>query len=173
MLRSGMMDRQLSSTMAVERVSDYPRPPRVEIIQGEVRVELGGETIATTNNYVRVCETYHPPTIYLPPNAFQTGCLHASAGRPSFCEWKGIASYWSLSKADGTDLRTRAAWSYPSPTPSFAPLAGWISLYPAKVDVCWLEGERVTPQPGSFYGGWITEAVLGPFKGDPLHPELI
>jgi hypothetical protein len=29
------------------------------------------------------------------------------------------------------------------------------------------------PQPGGFYGGWITADLIGPFKGDPAHPELI
>ena len=159
--------------MSAEHVSDYPRPPRVELIQGQVSVELGGETIAQSDHYVRVCETYHPPTIYLPPTAFKSGSLHPISGRRSFCEWKGLASYWSLSKSNGDDVRPRAAWSYPSPTSAFAQLAGWISLYPRLVDRCTLEGETVSPQPGSFYGGWITSAVIGPFKGDPLHPELI
>ena len=91
----------------------------------------------------------------------------------SFCEWKGIASYWDLSTSDGRDVRSRAGWSYQNPTPIFDPFAGWISLYPRLVDECLLEGEVVLPQPGTFYGGWITSWTIGPFKGDPAHPELI
>ena len=156
-----------------EPVAAYPRPPRLELIAGEVAVELDGVCIAKADQYQRVLETFHPPTIYLPPEAFLPGTLHVATGRPSFCEWKGIASYWDLSTPDGTNRRQRGAWSYPAPTTAFAAIAGWISLYPAAVDACWLEGELVAPQPGSFYGGWITSWIEGPFKGDPLHPELI
>ena len=159
--------------MPPERVCDYPRPPLVERVNGMVSVEIRGDVIAKTSHYVRVCETYHPPTIYIPPEAFMPGALHPTSGRPSFCEWKGLASYFDLSNFDGSDRRARAAWSYPNPTDRFSVLAGWISLYPGMVDLCTLEGEEVTPQPGSFYGGWITSAVIGPFKGDPMHPELI
>lgn len=162
-----------SHTMPAERVCDYPRPPLVELVEGVVTVSIGGECIANTDHYVRVCETYHPPTIYLSPTAFKAGSLHPSEGRSSFCEWKGVASYWSLSRSDGSDLRARAGWSYATPTASFALLAGWISLYPGLVDHCSLDGEEVSPQPGSFYGGWITSSVIGPFKGDPNHPELV
>ena len=158
---------------ATEKVADYPRPPRIELVQGSVSVRIGAELIAADTKYVRVCETHHPPTIYIDPTAFQPGTLQASSGRPSFCEWKGVASYWDLSCADGRDRRSRAAWSYPSPTQRFAAYAGWVSLYPRLVDECLLEGERVSPQPGSFYGGWITSWTIGPFKGDPAHPELI
>ena len=158
---------------ALERVADYPRPPRIERREGPVLVTLAGETIASSSIYVRVCETFHPPTIYLPAECFTAGCLHPANGRSSFCEWKGIASYWDLSCCDGSQRRQRAAWSYPQPSAAFADVAGWISLYPAQTDGCWLEGERVEPQPGQFYGGWISSWTIGPFKGDPAHPELI
>jgi uncharacterized protein (DUF427 family) len=150
------------TTRSPEQVASYPRPPRLELIDGEVSVDLGGACIAKADHYHRVLETFHPPTIYLPPEAFLPGTLHAASGRPSFCEWKGLASYWDLSRPDDQ-----------APTEPFAAIAGWISLYPAAVDGCWLEGEPVIPQPGSFYGGWITSWIAGPFKGDPLHPELI
>jgi hypothetical protein len=32
---------------------------------------------------------------------------------------------------------------------------------------CFVDGERVLPQPGDFYGGWVTHEIVGPFKGDP------
>lgn len=158
---------------AVERVAEYPRPPLIELVSGSVQISIAGEVIAQDQRYVRVCETFHPPTIYLHPSAFRSGTLHPSTGRPSFCEWKGVASYWDLSAVDGTDRRVRAGWSYPKPTQPFSLLAGWISVYPRQVDGCLLEGETVWAQPGLFYGGWISPWIRGPFKGDSNHPELI
>ena len=157
----------------VETVSNYPRPPLIELVSGSVEIWILGQQIALDQRYVRVCETFHPPTIYLHPSAFCPGTLHPSTGRPSFCEWKGVASYWDVSAADGTGRRVRAGWSYPQPTEAFSLLAGWISVYPRRVDRCRLEGEDVLSQPGEFYGGWISPWILGPFKGDPNHPELI
>ena len=156
-----------------ENVSDYPRPPHIELIMGQVSVAIGNEVIAKDHRYVRVCETFHPPTIYLDQDAFAIGTLHQTSGRVSYCEWKGLAEYWTVSKSDGSDARDRAGWSYPTPTKHFEGLANWIGLYPRLVDTCILEGEIVKPQPGSFYGGWVTSWTIGPFKGDPNHPELI
>jgi len=156
-----------------EIVSNYPRPPKIEMINGAVSVIVGNETIAEDSRYIRICETFHPPTIYLHQSAFTSGTLHQTSGTASYCEWKGVANYWSLSKTDGSDRRVRAAWSYSTPTEHYAMLADWISLYPQRVDACFLEGEAVKPQPGTFYGGWITSWTIGPFKGDPNHPELI
>lgn len=156
-----------------EKVSEYPRPPRIETINGSVIVEIGGEIIAEDNQYIRVCETFHPPGIYINPKAFCEGTLKQALERQSFCEWKGFASYWHLSKTDGSDLRSRAGWSYSKPSSRFKALKDWISIYPSKVDACKLEGELVTPQPGLYYGGWITSWIVGPFKGDSNHPELI
>ena len=158
---------------SVERVAEYPRPPLIELVSGSVQISIAGEVIAQDQRYVRVCETFHPPTIYLHPAAFQPGTLHPATGRPSFCEWKGVASYWDVSAFDGTSRHARAGWSYPNPTQPFALLAGWISVYPQRVDGCLLDGESVMAQPGAFYGGWITPWIRGPFKGDPNHPELI
>ena len=157
----------------VEYVSGYPRPPLIELVSGSVEICIAREVIAQDQRYVRVCETFHPPAIYLHPSAFKPGTLQPSTGRPSFCEWKGVASYWDVSAVDGTSRRIRAGWSYSNPTQSFSLLAGWISIYPRSVDGCTLEGEIVLPQPGEFYGGWITPWTRGPFKGDPCHPELI
>ena len=97
----------------VETVSNYPRPPLIELVFGSVEIWIAGQQIALDQRYVRVCETFHPPTIYLHPSAFCPGTLHPSTGRPSFCEWKGVASYWDVSSADGTGRRVRAGWSYP------------------------------------------------------------
>ena len=147
-----------------ERVADYPRPPRLEPAGRRVRVEFGGIVIADTDAAWRVLETFHPPTFYLPPGAFAPGVLVPSA-RGSVCEWKGAARYWTL-RAGGREARD-AAWGYPDPTPAFAPIRNHVALYAGPMDAVWLDGERVTPQPGGFYGGWITQELVGPFKGGP------
>ncbi len=143
---------------------DYPRPPRVEPTTQLVRVLLGGKLIAQTKAAYRVLETSHPPTYYLPPDAFEAGSLRPAAGG-SFCEWKGTASYLDLVGAERT--AARAAWTYSRPTQPFAVIAGHVALYPGLVDECTVDGEVVLPQPGGFYGGWVTSAVCGPFKGEP------
>ncbi|MFM2080504.1 MAG: hypothetical protein RLZZ589_1555 [Cyanobacteriota bacterium] len=161
--------------MMPERVADYPRPPALRASGEHVRVEALGRLLADTHRSLQVLETFHPPTYYLPPEAIDLELLQPAADR-SFCEWKGLARYFDLVVEAGTAgerrLR-RALWQYPDPTEAFAPLAGWYGLYPGLMDGCWVDGERVQPQPGGFYGGWITTRVEGPFKGDPAHPELI
>ncbi|OBJ55597.1 DUF427 domain-containing protein [Mycobacterium sp. 1423905.2] len=147
-----------------ESVWDYPRPPRLEEFTGSITVELGGHTIASTRRAFRVLETSHPPTYYLPREAFTAGALRPAAGT-SWCEWKGQASYFDL-VTPGREAH-RAAWTYERPTPPFAPLAGAVAVMAAQADRCTVNGETVIPQPGGFYGGWITSWVVGPFKGIP------
>lgn len=143
---------------------DYPRPPRVEEFRGSVTVELGGRVIASTDRAWRVLETSHPPTYYLPRSRFDDGVLRPCA-RSSWCEWKGQASYFDL-VTDGA-VAPRAAWTYEHPTPGFEVLAGAVAVMAALVDRCTVDGETVVPQPGGFYGGWVTSRVVGPFKGIP------
>ena len=147
-----------------ESVWDYPRPPRLERSEKRVEVWLGGVQIADTKSAYRVLETSHPPGYYLPQSAFLPGVLVPAAGS-SVCEWKGRASYWSLS-AGGVSV-PKVAWSYEHPTPEFASIAGYVALYAGRVERVTLDGEVVTPQPGDFYGGWITAETVGPFKGIP------
>ena len=150
--------------MTTESVWDYPRPPRLERTSALLEVELGGVVVASTTEGWRVLETSHPPTYYLPAAAFADGVLRPCAGS-SVCEWKGAASYFDLV----TEARTapRAAWTYPAPTPGFAPIAGLVAVMAGLVDECRVDGEVVTQQPGAFYGGWITADLTGPFKGVP------
>ena len=155
----------------MERVRDYPRPPRLEASQDQIRVEALGEILVETQRSLRVLETFHPPTYYLPPEAMNQGLLVPAPGRPSFCEWKGVASYYDV--VAGEQRINRAVWTYNHPSERIRELAGWFALYPGQMDGCWVNGERVIPQQGGFYGGWITSQVEGPFKGDPSHPELI
>ena len=151
-------------TAAPESVWDYPRPPRVEPSAELVEVVLGGVVIASTTASYRVLETSHPPTYYLPRAAFLEGAVRPAEGS-SFCEWKGAARYYDL--VGGTVVAARAAWCYPDPSPGFEAIAGHLAVYPALVDRCTVDGEVVEPQPGGFYGGWITSRVTGPFKGAP------
>ncbi len=147
-----------------ESVWDYPRPPALRKVDDLVTVVLGGVEICETRSSLQVLETSHPPTYYLPREAFVAGSLR-QAGGSSYCEWKGEASY--LDVLGGGKVARRAAWYYPSPNGRFAALQGHVALYPGKMDYCLVDGERVEPQPGGFYGGWITSAVSGPFKGGP------
>jgi uncharacterized protein (DUF427 family) len=145
-------------------VWDYPRPPRLEAFDGLITVELGGHTIASTRYAWRVLETSHPPTYYLPREAFAAAVLRETSGA-SWCEWKGRATYYDL--ASTTRVAPHAAWSYLNPTPGFVTIAGAIAVMAAQVDRCTVNGEKVVPQPGGFYGGWITSWITGPFKGIP------
>jgi uncharacterized protein (DUF427 family) len=147
-----------------ESVWDYPRPPRLEPTRERVEVELAGRVVATTDRSWRVLETSHPPTYYLPRTAFAEDVLRPTAGH-TWCEWKGQASYFDL--VVGDRVAARAAWTYLTPTEGFEPIAGAVAVMPGAVDRCSVDGEVVVPQPGGFYGGWITSRVVGPFKGGP------
>jgi uncharacterized protein (DUF427 family) len=145
-------------------VWDYPRPPRLEDFSGSITIEMGGRTIASATRAWRVLETSHPPTYYLPPAAFTEGVLRPATGE-SWCEWKGRASYFDL--VVGARAAPRAAWTYERPSASFESIAGAVAVMAAQVDRCTVNGEEVQPQPGGFYGGWVTSWIVGPFKGIP------
>lgn len=147
-----------------ESVWDYPRPPRLEPTTARLVIVLGGETVVDTVHGLRVLETSHPPTYYLPMAEFAPGSLRPAAGS-SLCEWKGVARYFDV--VGGGRVAPRAAWGYDDPDPRYAALTGHVAVYPAPMDLCTVDGETVLPQPGGFYGGWITSQVVGPFKGDP------
>jgi uncharacterized protein (DUF427 family) len=146
-----------------ESVWDYPRPPRLEDFHGVLRLRFGGILIAETRNAKRVLETSHPPTYYIPLQDIAAKYLKKAEGE-SFCEWKGAAKYFSL--AVENKIAEKAAWYYPNPTPAFAALKNHVAFYASALDECTVNGEQVTPQPGGFYGGWITPNIVGPFKGE-------
>lgn len=147
-----------------ESVWDYPRPPRLERFDGDITVELGGVVVASTDTGWRVLETSHPPTYYLPRTSFRDGILREVPGS-SWCEWKGRARYFDL--VTPARVARKAAWNYPTPTAGFEPIADAVAVMAGLVDRCTVNGETVIPQPGGFYGGWITSGVVGPFKGGP------
>ncbi|MGD8413002.1 MAG: DUF427 domain-containing protein [Candidatus Latescibacterota bacterium] len=145
-----------------ESVWDYPRPPRLEKVTARIQVIFAGITLADSRQAIRVLETSHPPNYYLPPSDVDVSRLVDARGF-SICEWKGRASYFTV--VAGDRRAEKAAWSYPAPTPAFGAIRDFIAFYPGPMDACYVDGERVTPQPGGFYGGWITRNIKGPFKG--------
>lgn len=146
-----------------ESVWDYPRPPRLAPDCREVIVRAGDTLVARTVRATRILETASPPTFYIPIEDVVPGVLEPAAGA-SYCEWKGRARYWSV-RAGGRVIE-RAAWSYPEPLPGFEAIGRSVAFYASTLE-CAVDGERVRPQPGGFYGGWITGDVVGPFKGEP------
>lgn len=153
------MVRRIEPGPGQESVWDYPRPPALVPSDRHVVVRRGETLVAETRAAYRVLETSHPPTWYLPPDSVVADVLRPASGS-SVCEWKGVARY-----ADVLDV-PRAAWAYDDPTPGFVPIAGYYAFHPAQLE-CFVDGERVRPQEGGFYAGWITDDVVGPFKGAP------
>jgi len=146
-----------------ESVWDYPRPPTLALDQREVVICWGEVEVARTRRALRVLETSHPPTFYLPWDDVARLLLEPASGA-SFCEWKGPARFWTL--ADGRRRMPGVAWSYPNPLPGAEALATSVAFYAGTLD-CRIDGAAVRPQPGGFYGGWITPELVGPFKGEP------
>jgi uncharacterized protein (DUF427 family) len=154
----------MAANSAKESVWDYPRPPRVEPVSSHIMVVHNGVEIVSTYGAVRVLETSHPPTYYLPMADFIDGVLIPVSGN-TVCEFKGTASYFDL-VIDGQRI-DRAAWTYENPATGYESLAGKVALYASRVDLCKVGDETVLPQEGDFYGGWITRNIEGPFKGAP------
>ncbi|MFB9446387.1 DUF427 domain-containing protein [Dactylosporangium vinaceum] len=146
-----------------ESVWDYPRPPRAEPTDRHITASHRGEVVFDSRGAVRVLETSHPPVYYI-PRADVRAVLTATRRR-TFCEFKGYASYWNL--VVGGVVVPDAAWSYEDPTPGYEILRSRLAFYPGLLDECAVDGERVVPQPGDFYGGWLTADITGPFKGGP------
>ena len=149
-----------------ESVWDYPRPPRVEPTAAHVVVEHLGRPVADTRRALRVLETSHPPTYYLPVHDVAAGVLvPARSGMATVCEFKGVARYWDLVMDETRVLDV--GWTFPQPTRGYEALVDHVAFYPSRVQRCLVDDEVVLPQAGDFYGGWITSGVRGPFKGGP------
>ncbi len=144
-----------------ESVWDYPRPPVVQRCARSIVVKNGEAILARSPASYRLLETASPPTFYLSPENVDWSQLVATPAN-SICEWKGAAEYFALPSEPEVPI----AWRYPRPRARFDALKNFVSFYPGRV-ACFVEGERVEPQPGRFYGGWITADVVGPFKGEP------
>jgi len=144
-----------------ESVWDYPRPPCLVPDHRRVIVRTQGKVLADTSSALRVLETASPPTFYLPPGDVDASGL-VLTGQTSFCEWKGTAQYFALEGMGRTG--EPVAWTYLHPYSEFEAIAGYFSFYPGRLE-CYLDDERVLPQAGGFYGGWVTKEIVGPFKG--------
>ncbi len=146
-----------------ESVWDYPHPPRVEESHKHVQIVFNGVVIADTRRAKRVVERGHPPSYYIPTEDIQTDYLiprHST----SLCEWKGTAHYYGLMV--GEKQVPIAAWHYIDPLPPYEAIKMHLAFYAEPMDACTVDGALVRPEPGSFYGGWITNDVVGPFKGE-------
>jgi uncharacterized protein (DUF427 family) len=159
-----MTSQRISPGPGQESVWDYPRPPRLEDVSKHIQIVFNGVTIADTHRAKRVLETSHPPVYYIPPEDMQREYL-APSPRSTYCEWKGQGAYYTL--IVGNKRVDDVAWYYPNPTPAFASMKDYVAFYAAPMDGCYVDGEKVQPQPGNFYGGWITQDIVGPFKGGP------
>jgi uncharacterized protein (DUF427 family) len=144
-----------------ESVWDYPRPPRLEDSPKHIQVIFNGTVIADTHRAKRVLETSHPPVYYIPPEDIKMEFLTLTE-RTTWCEWKGQATYHTITVGD--KQAQNAAWSYPRPTPGFEAMKNYIAFYPSLMDACYVNGEQVQAQAGDFYGGWISRDIVGPFK---------
>jgi uncharacterized protein (DUF427 family) len=145
-------------------VWDFPRPPRAEADGRRAVLRHGGVVVADTADLVRILETSHPPTYYLPRAAF--GPYLVATERTTFCEWKGVARYVDVVVPGAPALR-EVGWWYPQPDSRYPELADRVAVYAGPFEEVTLGGERVAPQPGGFYGGWVTAELTGPFKGGP------
>lgn len=147
-----------------ESVWLYPRPAVAERSPAHVVIVHAGRIVADTRASIRTLETSHPPSYYIPLSDIDPTVLRPAPGT-SVCEWKGTAAYWDV--VIGPVVLPRVGWSYPDPTPAFRLLRDHVAFYAGPFDRCSVDGETVVPQPGGFYGGWITSKVAGPFKGVP------
>jgi len=159
-----MQSHRMKPGPAQESVWDYPRPPRVEDSTKHIQVIFNQVLIAETRRAKRVLETSHPPVYYIPRDDVKIEYLEPST-RSTWCEWKGRAGYYHIIVGD--KHAPNAAWFYSRPTPDFESIKDYVAFYPHLMDGCYVDGERVEPQPGGFYGGWITSDIVGPFKGEP------
>jgi uncharacterized protein (DUF427 family) len=147
-----------------ESVWDYPRPAILEDTDKHLKIICQGIVLAETNRGKRVLETSHPPTYYFPPEDIKLEYL-IETPKKNICEWKGRYQYYDVKIGD--PLIKYAAWRYFEPTANFVEIQTYYGFVAALMDDCYVNDERVTPQSGDFYGGWITADIVGPFKGEP------
>ena len=121
--------------------------------------------VADTTRGLRVLEMAGAPVYYLPPADIRLERLAASS-RQTVCEWKGVARYHGYVGSDGRRIDD-VAWSYADPNPGYEAIRDHLAFYAGRVDEAWVGDERATPQPGGFYGGWVTSRIVGPIKGGP------
>ena len=144
-----------------ESVWDFPRPPALEAVPEVLEVRCGATIVARSTAAMRVCETAGAPTYYFPPGDVLVSLSEVPG--ESLCEWKGLARQFAVD-VDGAP-EGAVAWCYAETFPEFRTIAGWYAFYATKLD-CFVGDERVEPQPGGYYGGWVTKRLKGPIKGE-------
>ena len=151
------MFRRAMSSKAKLDPRTFPRPPLCERTPRHLQVKWNDQIIADTREAYWLLETYHPPTYYLPPSSIKTPLQTTS--KSSFCEWKGRATYYEVANP-GTpnDVVKNRIWSYDNPTEGFKSIKGYLSFYAGPWD-CYVDGEKIVPQPGNFYGGWTSSDI--------------
>ena len=147
-----------------ENVWEYPRPAIYKSHIGEIEVISNNIVLAKISNAISVLETSHPPTYYFPSEDVKVEFLKKN-NHTSYCEWKDSANYFDLF-LENIEI-TNIGWSYLTPNKKFLPIKSYISFYASKVEKCFVNGEQVKKQDGDFYRGWITDNLVGPFKGGP------
>src|SRR5919109_2606553 len=157
-----MEQKRIEPQPGQESVWDYPRPPRVEDSAKHIKIVFNNVVIADTRRAKRVIETSSPPVYYIPPEDIKMEHLKRIQ-KNTICEWKGIASYYTV--IVGERQAKNAAWFYLNPTSGYISIKNYVAFYPQRMDACYVDGVLVKPQPGSFYAGWITSDIVGPFKG--------
>lgn len=160
------MKQDLKNKPAEEFVQNYPLPPKTEDITNYIKIIFNSTVIAETKKAKRVLEKGHAPAYYIPPEDVKREYL-TPADYPSFCPWKGEASYYHLT-VNGKTARY-ACWYYPTPKKDFESIINYLAFYPGKMDACYIDEEKVSPEPAKFYGGWVTDAIKGPFDEGKEH----
>lgn len=119
-----------------EEVFTHPRDPhhRIDILRSSRHIEVvvNGMTVADSKRPVLLFETGLPVRYYLPMTDLRTEYLRPSSASTS-CPYKGTASYWSL-EVNGEILED-GVWTYTSPFPESAGIAGLACFYNERVDI--------------------------------------
>ncbi|KAL1305334.1 hypothetical protein AAFC00_002232 [Neodothiora populina] len=138
----------------------FPRPPLIASINKQILIKFRGPTgptIASTNHAQWILETHHPPTYYIPPSSISIPLTKSP--HKSYCEWKGVATYFDFVTPEARKVERRA-WTYEEPSNKYKDLKDWVCFYADERWECYVGGELVEPQPGDFYGGWMTKDVM-------------
>lgn len=119
-----------------QEVFTHPRSPytRIDILPSSrrVRVEIEGTTVAESRSPRVLFETGLPPRFYLPKTDVALELLEPSE-TVSHCPYKGRAEH--LSARIGGRLHPDVAWTYPTPLPESAGIAGLVCFYDSRTDI--------------------------------------
>lgn len=97
-----------------------------------LRVSVGETVLVDTSDTVIVFETSLEPRLYVSPAHVRTELLRRS-DTMSYCNYKGVATYWSAVVGD-TEVAD-VAWSYGEPLPESTRIGGFLSFDAARCAV--------------------------------------